>query len=117
MEKMTKKDYFAELKALAENAGRTDLIEFVNHELDLLAKKNTRRTDKPSKSAMETAELAERVLKLMASETRYTATDLVKAIGEVGISNQRMTAALNVLINTGFVKNERSKGKSYFYKA
>ena len=111
------KDYFMELRALAERANRDDLIQFVDSRIAQVDAKNARRSDKPTKSATTTAKLAEKVLNLMEAEIRYTATDLVKAVGDAEISNQRMTAALNVLVNTGFVKNEKVKGKSLFFKA
>ena len=117
MEKMTIKDYFMEVRAIVEKEGRNDLVEFIDGRIAQVKAKNARKSNKPSKSAIETADLAERVLSLMETGTRYTASEMVKAVGEVGVSNQRMTAALNVLVNSGFVVNEREKGKSYFIKA
>jgi hypothetical protein len=117
MEKVTKMDNFKAIYNILADGGYTNLAEVMKHEMDLLAKKNAHRSNKPTKSASATAELAEKVLELMEQDTRYTATDLVKVIGDADITNQRMTAALNVLVNTGFVKNEKVKGKSLFYKA
>ena len=118
MEKVTKKEQYAKIRAiLAQDNANDELVAFIDHEVELLTKKNASRSNKPTKSATATAELAEQVLKLMEREMRYTATELVKATGNAEISNQRMTAALNVLVNTGFVKNEKVKGKSLFFLA
>ena len=38
--KITKKMRFEEMVEIFEDMGRTDLVEFANHELELLAKKN-----------------------------------------------------------------------------
>ena len=114
--KITVKDYFMELRALAERADRADLVAFVDSRIKQVEAKNSKRSNKPSKSASMTADLAEKVLALMEQDVRYTATDLMKMVGNPDISNQRMTAALNVLVNTDFVKNEKVKGKSLFYK-
>ena len=39
--KLTKKDHFTALLALAEAQNDQTLIDFINHELELLSKKNT----------------------------------------------------------------------------
>lgn len=118
MEKVTIVEQFNGVRAFLEEKEAPEwMINFIEGRKALTVAKNARRSNKPTKSATATAELAEKVLTLMEAEIRYTATDLVKAIGDAKISNQRMTAALNVLVNTGFVKNEKVKGKSLFFKA
>ena len=45
MTKMTKKDWFAMVIAVVENAeveNRAEMLEFLNHEVDLLAKKSSK---------------------------------------------------------------------------
>ena len=44
--KVTKKDNFKAIVEVLANAGRDDLVEVMNHELELLAKKS----NKPSKA-------------------------------------------------------------------
>ena len=108
MEKMSIKDYFMECRAVLEEQGRSDLVEFIDTRIAQVEAKNSRKSNKPTKSAQETAELAERVLRLMESGEQYTASGLVKLVGDVNISNQRMTSALNVLVHTGFVEKKSS---------
>ena len=40
MNKKTKRDYFNELLAIADVASKAELVSFINHELELLEKKN-----------------------------------------------------------------------------
>lgn len=115
MTKTTIKEQFNSVRAfLIEKGAPTEYIEFIDGRIKQVEAKNANRSNKPTKSATETAELAEKVLALMVKDTKYTATDLVKAVGDTNVSNQRMTASLNVLVNTGYVKNEKVKGKSLF---
>ena len=39
IKKLTKKDYFKELKEIVTEIGRTDLVDFIDHEVELLSKK------------------------------------------------------------------------------
>ena len=115
--KITKKDNYVALRALAVDAERPDLVEFVDHELELLSKKNASRNGKPTKSATETAEVAEVILANMPAGTKMTVTEIQKSIPALAEkSNQRMTAAIKVLEGTGFLRNVTEKGKSYYEK-
>jgi len=128
MEKMYKKDYYnAVLDVLAKESDNhcygdkgisvPDIRTFIKNEMDLLTRKNTRKSTKPTKSATETADVAEKILADMPTDEKLTATQIQNQIPELaGVSNQRITAALKVLVNTGFVENTHEKGKSLFIK-
>ena len=112
------KDYFMELRALAERANRDDLIQFVDSRIAQVDAKNAHKSTKPTKSAIETADVAEIILANMPVNQKMTATEIQNSIPAlVGKSNQRMTAALKVLCSTGLIKNVKEKSKSYFVKA
>ena len=49
IKKLTKKDYFNELKVLV--ADRQDLVDFIDHEIELLSKKSSRTA--PTKTQVE----------------------------------------------------------------
>lgn len=128
MEKIYKKDYYnAVLDVLAKESDNhcygdkgipvPDIRTFIKNEMDLLTRKNTRKSTKPTKSATETADVAEKILADMPTGEKLTATQIQNQIPELaGVSNQRITAALKVLVNTGFVENTHEKGKSLFIK-
>ena len=74
--KMTKRDYFGELKKLV--ADRTDLVEFIDHELELLDKKAS--SSKMTKTQVENEGLMENILeKMVELGSPITVTDLVVA--------------------------------------
>ena len=57
IKKMTKKDYFNELKGLVAN--RQDLVDFIDHEIELLSKKSSRTA--PTKTQVENEKIKEDV--------------------------------------------------------
>ena len=127
-EKLTKKNYYNAIFDLIDHAD-TDMVygekqidlpsirDFVKHEVELLNKKNTSNNVKPSKSAMETAEVAQKILNIMPMDTDYTPTEIIALSPEfAGVSNQRITSALKVLMSAGLVVNKRKGTKSVYRK-
>ena len=114
-ERMTIKDHYNAIrKFLIENGADASMVAFIDGRIALTDQKNANRSNKPTKSATKTAELAEKVMGLMVVNERYTVTDLLKIVNDPEISNQRMTSALKVLMQTNFVKNEKGKGTNDF---
>ena len=107
--KPTKRDNFNEILA------QYDLIPqhraFIEHELELLDKKNS-ADKKPT--AQQTANEAVKadILAKMVPNQLYTATEVQKMCGIE--SNQRATALLTQLKNAGLVVKTEDKRKSYF---
>jgi len=115
MEKITKRDRYLELRSLV--ADHADLVEFIDHELELLEKKNASRSLKPSKSATENAKYAEIVYNAMEDGKRYTISELQNSVAELnGMSNQRVTAIVRSLLKVGQVDRTEEKGKAFFSK-
>jgi len=117
MEKMTKRDYFAELRALAVASNRSDLVTFVDHELALLAKKNSARSTKPTKTQVENVALMDAIYDAMEDGQAYTVSEisaLVPALADAKI--QKVSALVTKLRNDVRVSREMVKGKAYFTK-
>ena len=74
--KVTKKDNYSALRTIAENANRSDLVEFIDHELEMLAKKNATRSTKPTASQVENAEIAELVPTVLESGKMYRLSEI-----------------------------------------
>lgn len=109
--KITKKDMFAELKRLAETAERDDLVEFINHELELLAKKSSKRV-KP-----ENEEMYKEVIAVLATFDKPVTVSEILASGMLDIakySNQRIAALLKKGIENDEVVKVTDKKKSLF---
>ena len=118
--KMTKKEVFAELKVLAQNANRTDLMDAIDHEIELLDRKNATRTKTESKNQKANKELKEKILLAMKEDTSYRALEifeLVPDFKEKGFTNNKANALITQLKNEGLVIRTEEKGVAYFTKA
>ena len=94
---MTKKEMFVEIVNLAKENGRDDIVEFCNHEVELLSKK---RSDN-SKAKAEADARAEKVFfALSEMDKPVTITELLKLTSDeevAGYSNQRVSALIRKL--------------------
>lgn len=112
--KITKRDRFNTLLTYAEVQAHPDMVEFIQHELDLLAKKNA-GDKKPTANQLANEGIKSDILAVMADNTYYTVTDIQKALG-ADFSNQRVSALLRQLIADGAVVRTEDKRKAYFSK-
>lgn len=107
--KITKKMRFEELKGILETMERQDLVDFVNHEIELIDKKAISRKAGTGKKAKENEAIAEIILEAMEKVGKPTTiTDLLKVdiladyVTEDGkpLSNQKVSAILKPLLRT-----------------
>lgn len=111
MKKMTKRDYFT---AILEKYPLTaDEKAFVEHELELLAKKNSAEK-KPTAQQTANEGIKTAILEGMTSGRFYTVTEIQKEIPECNeLSNQRVSALLRQMVGNEIVRTE-DKRKAYF---
>lgn len=111
--KMTKADYFKQILA---NYNLTDEEKaFIDHELELLAKKNSAEK-KPTAQQVANAGVADAIYEGMVEGTLYTITDLIKTVPECAdLTNQRVSAIVRGMIGTK-VERVEEKRKAYFRK-
>ena len=115
MKKVTKREMFEQIKAHLTDEAE---IAFIDHELELLAKKNERRSDKPTKNQIANAELMNLIYANMEDGKRYTVTEIHKAIDELSdFSGNKVSALVRGLRLDGRVIRTEEKGKAYFSKA
>lgn len=112
MKKMTKRDYFT---AILEKYPLTaDEKAFVEHELELLAKKNA-SDRKPTAQQTANEGIKTAILDGMTSGRLYTVTEIQKEILKGSdLSNQKVTALIRQLKDAGLVVKTEDKRKSYF---
>ena len=112
--KMTKKEMFVQL---LNNYNLTDAeIAFINREIELLEKKNG-GIKKPTKQQEINNGLKEVILDHMEYGEKYTITDLMKQVPELAdLSNQRVSAIVRGLKESGLVDRVEEKRKAYFFK-
>ena len=111
--KLTKRDYFNTLLTLDEVKSNDSLVDFINHELELLAKKNSSEK-KPT--AVQTANegIKNAILNGMEVGKMYTITDLIKEIPEISdLTNQKVSALVRQLMPE-YIEKIEDKRKSYF---
>ena len=114
--KPTQRENFAELLALAQNAGRDDLVEFVEGRLAQLDRKNSAER-KPTAKQVENAGFKSDIVAYMEPGTQYASIDIVKGVPSIvaaGISVQRVSAMLTQLVNDGVLIKTEDKRKSLY---
>ena len=109
--KMTKRDYF---NAILSKYPLTDAEKaFVEHELELLEKKNSSEK-KPTAQQTANEGIKAAIVAGMTPNRLYTVTEIQKEIPECAeLSNQRVSALLRQMIGNEIVRTE-DKRKAYF---
>ena len=115
-EKMTKKDYFNQLLAIPEVAEKNDLVDFINHQIELLDNRNKKKDGTVTKVQLEHRELMDKILNLMECDTGYTCGDLHKFLNDPNISANKVSAMLKKLVDSGEIEKTTEKRKSIFTK-
>lgn len=111
--KLTKRDHFTALLALAEAQNDQTLVDFINHELELLTKKNSAER-KPTAVQVANEGIKTAILSAL-SETPVTISELQKSAPELAeLTNQRISALVRQLVNDGSVVRSEDKRKAYF---
>ena len=114
--KLTKRDRFEALLKMSEVQANPDMVAFIEHEIELLAKKNA-GDKKPTAKQMENDAVKQVILDEMTAnpDKLYTVTDLIKTVDGLGdLTNQRVSALLRQMIDAGSVVKTVDKRKSYF---
>ena len=88
--------------------------DFLLHEIELINKRNSYKSDKPTKAQKENATRKEGILAVLEEGKAYTATDVAMAMGGDGWSPQRASALLKQMIEAGQVVKAEVKRRSYF---
>ena len=111
--KMTKAQMFAQIKA---NYNLTaDEIAFIDHELELLAKKNA-ADKKPTAQQTANKGIADAIVEALANQPDrlFTVTEIIKEVPACAdLTNQRVSAIVRGLLGTS-VERVEEKRKAYF---
>lgn len=85
--KITKKDNFNALLSIPAVAENAELKAFIEHELELLAKKSENRSTKPTANQVLNAEIAKRIPSLLERDRWYRLSEIKDMIPELAESN------------------------------
>lgn len=112
--KLTKRDHYNTLLKIEDVKKNEDLVNFINHEIELLEKKNSAEK-KPTAQQSENNGIKEAIANGMAPQRNYTITDIIKEVPECSeLTNQRVSALIRQLIADGKVERFEEKRKAYF---
>lgn len=112
--KLTKRDHFNTLLTIEEVKNNPVLVDFINNELDLLARKNS-SDRKPTAVQQANESIKTAILNFLANGGQYTITNMIKEIPECSdLSNQKVSALVTILIGEGKVEKVIEKRVSYF---
>ena len=112
--KLTKAQKFAMLRAIPAVADNAMLVEFIDHEVELLTKKNSAEK-KPTAQQVANAGIATAIIEGMEPNRLYTVTEVIKSVPQCAdLTNQRVSALLRQLVEAGKVKRTEDKRKAYF---
>lgn len=112
---MTKKEMFTALLNLNEVAARPDLVAGIEHEIDLLSRKNA-STRKPTAHQEENDMLIEKIVNVLfrAPEAGMTVTEIAKALNNPDLTHSRINQLVKKLKDSGTVIREEVKRRAYF---
>ena len=119
VKKVTKKDYFAGLKAIVERsdaANKDELVAFIDREVELLTKRNSARVGKPTKKQLENEQHIETVYNTLVNlGVASTIADIQEADEDLAeFSGQKVSALLKKLVDAERVVKTYEKKKAYY---
>ena len=117
VKKMTKRDYFNQLLAIDGVKANADLVNFIGHELELLAKKNASGSGKLTAVQVANEGIKSEILECMANEPNrlFTITEIIKEFECCkDLSLPKVTALVTQLKNEGKVERLEEKRKVFF---
>ena len=113
--KVTKRERFEQIKALVSD--NAELVAFIDHEIELLNKKNS-RSGKPTKTQVENETIKNTILDTLQTIGKpVTVTQLLATDELNGLSNQRVSALLTQLRKSDKVVRTVEKKVAYYSMA
>ena len=113
-QKLTKAQKYAMLKAIPSVAENSVLVEFIEHEMELLAKKNSAEK-KPTAQQTANEGIKSAIVEGMEKGKKYTITELIKSVPACAdLTNQRVSNLVRQLVTEGKVVRTEEKRKAYF---
>lgn len=114
--KMTKKEMFAQIMA---NYALTDEEKaFIEHEIELLEKKNTRKDGSKAMTATQKANegLKAKIVEILSNADKaMSVSEIAKSDSELAeLSGQKVSAIITLLKNDGIVERVEVKRKAFF---
>ena len=111
--KVTKRERFNQILAIADVQANEELVDFINHEIELLDKKRTGKKQTKTQEANE--KIKALIVNTLNGNDPMTVTELLgTGVFEAGTSNQKISALLRQLVNDEVVVKTIDKKVSRF---
>ena len=117
VKKITKRESFTEIKEILAELGKERLVKVMEHELELLAKKNASGEGKLTATQIANEGIKGEILECMEKEPNrlFTISEMQKFFPCCAeLSNQRVSALVRQLVNDGKVERLEEKRKAVF---
>lgn len=112
--KMTKKDYFNTLLSIEAVQANPNLVEFINHEMELLSRKNSGER-KPTAQQTANEGIKAEVAAILADGTARTVGEILKELNKGdALTHSRLTAIVTQMKKDEVLNREEIKRKAYF---
>lgn len=113
--KITKRDNFNKLLTIREVAEDTQLVEFINHELELLDRKSASHSTAKTANQKANEEIKTKIVDALVQLGKSTISELQAGSEEMAeYSNQKLSALLKQLVDSKQVVRTMDKKKAYF---
>ena len=113
--KMTKREMFEQIKG--KYPLTAEEVAFIDHEIELLTKKNS-ADKKPTAKQEANATIKSAIQTVMEAHPNqlFTVSELMKKVPNLpeDMSNQRMSALIRQMVESGLVKRTEVQRKAYF---
>ena len=106
---MSKVEMFEAIKAVV--ADNEEMVFFINHEIELIQKRNAYKSNKPTKKQTENLAIKEAIKDMLANAEGMTATEVATA---VNVSPAKATALLTQLVKAEEIKRTVEKKVARF---
>ena len=117
--KMTQKEMFANaiayMKGEPTKVTPEEFVQFFEERVEVLERKNENR--KPTKTQEENEVLKSQIAEVLSTENGQTATEVLTALGDTALSNQKVSAMLRQMAESGTAKKVMDKKKALWFRA
>lgn len=106
--RLTKKDYFAEIKNVLVEAGENDLADVIAHEIELLENKAVKNKERAAARKVAGDELRDTISNILIDDLQ-TVDEIVEQIEGEDITKAKIVARLTQLVNLNEAVKEQVK--------
>ena len=106
--RLTKKDYFEEIRQVLEEANETDLAEVMAHEIELLENKAIKNKERAEARKIAGDELRDTISNILIDDLQ-TVDEIVDQLDDEEITKAKVVARLTQLVNLNEAIKEQVK--------